>query len=52
LGNSTCTSYYKCKNCGQIVNKRMGDVRSGKHQFVLSTCLADTFFIDALIHAF
>jgi hypothetical protein len=23
-----------------------------KHQFVLPTCLADTVFIDALIHAF
>jgi hypothetical protein len=25
-------------------------VRSSKHQFVLPTCLADTVFIDALIH--
>ena len=24
LGNSTCTSCYKCKNCGQTVNKRVG----------------------------
>jgi hypothetical protein len=29
LGNSTCTSYYKCKNCGQTVNKRMGDHTCG-----------------------
>ena len=25
LENATCTSYYKCKNCGQTMNKRMGD---------------------------
>ena len=29
LGNSTCTSYYKCKNCGQTVNKRVGDHTCG-----------------------
>ena len=29
LGNSTCTSYYKCKNCGQTVNKRAGDHTCG-----------------------
>jgi hypothetical protein len=27
-------------------------IEAGKHQFVLPTCLADTVFIDALIHAF
>jgi hypothetical protein len=27
-------------------------VRMIEHQFVLPTCLADTVFIDALIHAF
>jgi hypothetical protein len=29
LGHSTCTSYCKCKNCGQTVNKRMGDHTGG-----------------------
>jgi hypothetical protein len=29
LGNSTCTSYYKCKNCGQTVNKRIEDHTCG-----------------------
>jgi hypothetical protein len=28
-GNSACTSYYKCKNCGQTVNKRVGDYTCG-----------------------
>jgi hypothetical protein len=36
----------------QPLTKVFSCVPPGKHQFVLPTCLADTVFIDALIHAF